>query len=120
VPGTPAVEIEQAEVEEEPLSKLPGEKGREKVEAENKSGKPDTIVQRVTLKRDTSPKRVFSILDRITGAQKMIIQPEPPARHQLSDRNLMPRKHHVTNACSAFHLLKTKVEEVCEGLVSFK
>jgi hypothetical protein len=31
VPGTPAVEIEQAEVEEEPLSKLPGEKGREKV-----------------------------------------------------------------------------------------
>jgi hypothetical protein len=80
IPRAPLVEVQQEEVEEESLNKVLGEAGIKKVEAENKSGKPDTIKQRVTLKRDTGPKRVFSILDRVTGTEKMIIQPPPPSQ----------------------------------------
>jgi hypothetical protein len=68
-------------VEERLLAEALGEEGRNRAASESEAEEPDSVRQKVVIKVESEPRRrLFTILDRLTKTQRIIIQPAPPSQ----------------------------------------
>lgn len=84
---------QEAEVEERLLYNALGEEGRSRVASENEAKDSDTVPQRVRVRADSpSRNKLWSIFDKMTQVERIIIQPEPPAQPPKVESEFDPEK----------------------------